>query len=509
MCEAVLLESLSQRRTFSGRQSHVYSYQLADPGTRSGFFETFHTLYKQRLIDVRAACVARPGHEVVSMDVKRFYPSVPRKQLFNEFLHACRSESLDPVALRVAEFFLGHFEGLSVDGPLSIPTGPALSHVLGNFAFKEIDTRLLEEFPGGYFRYVDDLVIVCQKRQAGAAIAKIEEAIRPFALNAEKSDTLTSEHWVERCPWRAEQTVQEGSWEAFVASLKWFTALYQDKVGKLSDAFRQEGFNLPLAEYEFHARAADFGGKLRLWWHRNWKVLWRTARHTPESLVEEAVRLREQVRAKLDRLMDQNLPHSATLRKWRLQELKYYLGRSLYLEPFSGYERLAQASEGVPELHETWSVAHAVATSDATAVVHASGRAASALARLLRASGQRLSLAVGNLGWGEAEIQALAVLELYGVEVKFGASGAPSAAVERDPSRRLARGQEPLPGTHSFFDYVGELSALTGGRTADKHRRILFSRYSADENLAFDALALDRISGDEPGLGDLEPLGHH
>ena len=96
---------------------------------------------------------------------------------------------------------------------------------------------------------MDDLVFVCPKGQAGATIAKVEATIRPFALNAEKSDTLTSEHWVERCPWRPNQKVQEGSWEAFVASLKWFTALHQDKVGRLAEAFRQEGFNLPLAEY--------------------------------------------------------------------------------------------------------------------------------------------------------------------------------------------------------------------------------------------------------------------
>ena len=85
---------------------------------------------------------------------------------------------------------------------VGIPVGPPLSHVFGNLALENVDAQMLKVYGDRYTRYVDDIVLVVDREEEKDAKKLIESILQGEGLSThpEKSDTLSSEEWIENVP---------------------------------------------------------------------------------------------------------------------------------------------------------------------------------------------------------------------------------------------------------------------------------------------------------------------
>ena len=141
------------------------------------------------------ACIARMVGLAVITDIKSFYPSVSNDQV-QASLKKILSDS--PSEWKVySEHILKYYSQLLTAGTGGIPIGPASGHVLGHVVLREVDQALTKTYGDRYFRYVDDIVVICHHSEAGKVHADIELQLRAygFVLNSNKTVVLDSAKW--------------------------------------------------------------------------------------------------------------------------------------------------------------------------------------------------------------------------------------------------------------------------------------------------------------------------
>jgi retron-type reverse transcriptase len=135
------------------------------------------------------ARLIRAGTEHLSfvrVDVKDFFPTIRHDRL------------IGLVRDRGAEPFLGNLIKSAIATPtgssgsdagdriLGVPQGLSISSILSSLYMLELDGN---QEDGGYFRYVDDILIVCPSHKASRRFKDIDAALRKIGLEPHQIDT--------------------------------------------------------------------------------------------------------------------------------------------------------------------------------------------------------------------------------------------------------------------------------------------------------------------------------
>ncbi|MDI2077878.1 hypothetical protein ABIF68_003511 [Bradyrhizobium japonicum] len=126
-------------------------------------------------------------HRIYKFDIKSFFESLDRSQLFTKLW-------LVPEIPRGTLVVLAnYFDELRDRNISGLPRGIQLSATLSEFALKQFD-RSLSALPDVYFhaRYVDDIIIVTGARESPKDFARTIRELLPFGLqlNAEKTKRI-------------------------------------------------------------------------------------------------------------------------------------------------------------------------------------------------------------------------------------------------------------------------------------------------------------------------------
>lgn len=98
-------------------------------------------------------------------DIAGFYPSVPHALLERELRGRIRKRAAIDVLLKAVRTpTVADGEGTPISGPSQgVPQGLAISNALANIALASLDRHFSERNDLAYFRYVDDVLILCAK----------------------------------------------------------------------------------------------------------------------------------------------------------------------------------------------------------------------------------------------------------------------------------------------------------------------------------------------------------
>lgn len=483
LAESLILLMLSRIPAFASSE-RAYSYRWPSSEKSGVSYQYFVEGYKERNADV-ARALQEPGYVAVVTDIRSFYPSATKEQA-QQALHNLFQETAAKDRVNEEKITSFYTQLLDSSGN-GIPVGPSSGHVLGHLVLQNVDRELASAYGVRYFRYVDDIIVVCPVSHEDRVKAHIRHCLNAngFSLNEEKTITVDANEWTRNL---IEEDVPEAdSFRAFARDLTVYLALHPGRADTLRSMFRESGFSIPidrlrsLSSYPryryFLTRRKTRQGlthALEIWLSKD------------VDFVKRAARIRDAYEASLMVLVNDSVDQGANHRRWKTQRIRRLVNSLFYLRAFNDWSKRHDAFDAYPELVEQRALAEALATGTVNPILPFYGRGPAAFAELWREqeSGQAKILRLDAIS--EAVLDGL-------VSLRLTSTVSEEAVLNKTSELRLSGlTAETSPSKRSSpnLDFDDELEALRLGISTKEIGQMLATRYSTAEGTALDALSL-------------------
>ncbi|WP_145176189.1 RNA-directed DNA polymerase [Gimesia aquarii] len=370
IAEAYVLSMMAQEQAFAP-PANVYSYQWprSDRGGRN--FQYYQHGFARRNYRITELLRKYPSHVAIVGDIRRFYPSV--RWTFLEPIIQKRLAKVESVSDRR---IIGNFlMGMKPNSGSGIPIGTDVSHVLGNIALETLDEGLATEFGDSYFRYVDDIVIVCPAEDRDRVTQKIRSYVRNIDLKMHegKDDVVDSSTWVSNCPVIPQKPVS-GSFEALLHDICIYLFLWPHYLEPLQKAFVSEGFTIPFGRLVTQSKYRPYRHFARSLLRKNgWYDVPRLFLTKVQGLIAAAKKVRETLISTLRELGSRKIPAEGMQRRWFVQQCRYNINRLLYLFSPAEYSKLLEKIPDGQEFAEYRILLGVLISSDVTDILQLPG----------------------------------------------------------------------------------------------------------------------------------------
>ncbi len=440
------------------RSSRVYSYIL-NGANENHNYRHYLLGYESRNREILEALDENEGHVAIFLDVKNFYASVDKGRLKNLLAE-------DAVFGRGENYFALNFAinqlNISTAG---IPIGTELSHVLADIYLKSLDERLSKEHGQKYFRYVDDLTIVCKIEDVDRHEKRVEEILLDIGLelNRKKREVLSRTEWADAM----NTTPVEGQdFYDYCFKVGDWMAGNREKVNWLDTELRNEGFQMPLR-------------KISAW---NASTSEASASYLSEKeIIQGLLDVRLKYSSALEGIAEDLSKDSS---RWYLQKTKRAINPLFYLLNKENYSSIIDAAKESPALKSQEEVSLAMKEDDCTRLIRYPGVAVSSFCEIWKsthAGGARIGQFPQRLS-DAVEIEAATTLALFEVIE-------PHADLIQSPLWKALRPEVSSRGD-GLPNFEAEIEAIRIGISSEHQRELLGSRLSPEEDLSLSALDL-------------------
>jgi len=484
--EALVLANLAASPAFAKPQN-VYSYWWPMRRDCPYNFEHYVNGYKARNRAIAQYLENNRDVVLVVSDIEKFYPSILRSPVKVRFHRALRDGTVSKDIQHSASTLLEHlFAGVA--GYRGVATGPAIAHVIGDFALSRVDQMLAGRYGNAYFRYVDDIVVAVPAQEKDKATNFLGDLIadEELTIHRDKTDIVSSDEWLEHGPHHTHR-VEANSFEALVFLIKVYLLRHPAAKNVLAERLQEDGFAIPLERLMAAGRSSSFVARLNRLSRRGWWVAIRALVAREQDVVEKARVVRQEVGEALERLLASDVPVGATRRRWFVQRLRYLTNRAFYLIPTGDLKFLVEPLNRLPEFVETVALLRMLLDDDVGGMLNMPGAALAAGAGLLKQAGRRLPDIVKRLNGGQSVVDALSVLLLFDV-ADVDDSLIETFSSDDKELLRFCAGQAPETRVREDFSYIDELRCLQLGRKIHDNVAIIESRFSDQEGVVLDAL---------------------
>lgn len=486
VAESLVLALLSANPAFAVSQ-RVYSYRWP-PSSRSGAsYEFFGTGYKQRNTDI-ATALSAPNQVAVVTDVKSFYPSA-RKEQVESALKSLLDKSDTPFKAG-GDAILGFYSQLLTVGGNGIPVGPASSHVLGHLVLQGVDRELTSKYGERYFRYVDDMVVVCHEDDESSVKRDIQRCIEQhdFSLNTDKTVVMNVADWYHNIL-RADVS-DEDSFRSFSSDLTVYLAFHPDRADSLRIMLAEGGLSIPvgrLLALSSYSRFRYFlgRGKSRSGFANTIGLVF----STNENFLQRGLRLKSVYERSLSALADEPVEASPNLRRPQVQRARRVMNTLFYLRSFSEWHSQRGTFDVLPELVEQRALAEALTSGNVNPVLPFYGRGPAAFSELWAEHGHSNATVLPHeTEVTRSELDGLITLRLYGTIQ----SDSLQTFSNREDARllRVVNQTTPLARTTPDLSFEDEFESLRLGTSDQEISKFSRTRYALSESTALEALSL-------------------
>ena len=170
---------------------------IRDKLTLKALYEVLQAVYQNqtpfvhRIInDVSVALSANEFDGVLRLDVKDFYPSVDHSLLFKQINKRIRkNEILILITNSLKQPTVAKIKRDEIQpNDIGIPQGLSISNILANIYLFEIDEKYLNRDSLKYFRYVDDILVLCKCNELESIKLEIDTDFEKQALRIHDDD---------------------------------------------------------------------------------------------------------------------------------------------------------------------------------------------------------------------------------------------------------------------------------------------------------------------------------
>lgn len=486
LAEAILLAYFSQDDQFK-KTKHVYSYIWPSSQNCPYNFEYYISGYKKKNENIARYLEDNPGKIVIVSDIEEFYSSIEQELIRKRFVRKLEESSMPVEVKSLARHFLEDVFSFFPEGK-GVITGPEFSHVIGDIALEEFDSKLVSEYGDAYFRYVDDIVLIVDPEDKKKSIDLLEElALKEgLRINSEKSDVVASDVWLKYGP-HNDHTVKEGSFESLVFKIKVYLQFNQDSEASLSKALKDSGFSIPISRLSRASKEKDFVEKLIGFVSNRWKVVRKAALANEDEVLAEAMQVKKGLYRQILQQTESNTPEGSTLRKWHLQKLRYLTNRAVYLFPHSELGFLREKLQSYSEFVDSVALLDVLIDDNYNALLNMPGAALNACAGILHQNGRRLDeFAIKNV-ISKAQVESASVFALWDViDLTFDESECLDGDIFK--YLKVSSSQALTMREINSFTYLDEILLLGIHKTKSDRLETLETRFSDSERYVLDAL---------------------
>jgi len=363
--------------TLIENKEYVYSYKLPKKSTSSRNYEYYFNGYKNRNKDITNVLKENSDHVAVILDLRKFYPSIDKEKVKNTFFHSLGQESdneLYNLSKNIVSSTLEKTQG--------VPIGTSLSHIMADIYLSEFDKSLSEQYPKKYFRYVDDIVIVCIPSEVDDVKEYVKSKLsEELEINEDKTDILTAQEWFELTK---EVDTQNENLNDILHYITAYIAMHPDKIEELSKQIQDSGHNIPIRRIEQQAKNRMFRLFLRTFLKKKKKYSsWEIYFTKPNVIVGKLLAQKTFYRGEFNRLVKLKFDNTkSSENRNNTQQLRYVIGRLFYLLTI---EELAEIIEHIPDTNnfkDTKEIIHALAFKDLIETIQYGGRVVQTVSEL-------------------------------------------------------------------------------------------------------------------------------
>lgn len=160
--------------------------------------ESFHDEIEEPLLhsvisEVKKGIETKKYDSYVKVDVRRFYASINHEILMSKLKKKITDEralSLLKNAISTATVPNDSVLAKNLHNEKGVPEGLSISNILANIYLSDLKKIMLNKYPIAYFRYVDDILILCKESDAFSIQADIIKYIKStykLDVNTEKT----------------------------------------------------------------------------------------------------------------------------------------------------------------------------------------------------------------------------------------------------------------------------------------------------------------------------------
>ena len=460
--------------TDNNNSKSVYSYRIPSRKVNSfRNFEYYYENYIQMNKSILSSMIKNKCDSVLIIDLKAFYPSVNTDDAIIAFRNA------HSVYDSIVNTYSSCQDGL--------PIGLDISHLIAQHYLKEFDELLTSKFGDRYFRYVDDISIVCNKSDNIEITEYIQNKLpSSLTINKDKLDIASKANWSAI----TNQVEERYKLDSFVTCLSVFIFFNPELTG-LKTTLEENNFNLPLYKFSERVKTSTFNRFYNLLSKKRLRLVSSIYRWSNQDLVNflknrKAYHLNEVTSSLSDISMYGSKKDIIT--RFRIQNVKYHLSNLFYL---LNDDELVEIQKQLPECDELYyfiAIVDALVEHDFKGLLELGSRHVSILAEMWLARGKgKIEIDFETLGELDNYSENIIYLSIIGVlEIDVSSLvGKFTKSSEYNYVFTILNRNEII---NNECDYVNEMQLLFSKYNDKQLKELLLSKFDKTDDVLFYAL---------------------
>ena len=492
LAEVALLDACSKAGKAFQPADEVYSYHFAKRSSVEGAFIPYFELFSARQAKIGEVCEKRPKDWVLYADIKQFYPSITQTRAFKAWERACDESKLSSDWREFGRLLLNRQFSLKK----GLLVGPSFSHLIANLVLRDLDREMAKEFPGRYFRYVDDFAFIVPPDRKQETTSFLRAHLKPLGLRLHPKKI----HWMGAAKWRQnapyqfagdydDEPIGDEDWMHFIDHVKCYLMARPKMRDRVRTVFLEAGLRVPLPRYTAETMSKSYTDRFSIRLasqHFTEKI----EKLSPKELVKEGLRLREAYAKQFDFAWERFTSSKGPIRKWKLSKVRYLVGRMLLIGSLDQVKVILGMISAEPEVAEYTAMLAALLTGNAEELLRFGWKVAASAGQALAAAS--IPASCKPVEWTEVQVEAYTALLLAGVavDVKLPKRLKGNLRIETVAGGRPTKAWAEMP-----YSFYREMSALMGKGRIENHRVLLQSPADPDERWEVFA---DELLGLEP-----------
>ena len=367
--ESYLMMKISASEYIENKK-YIYSYLLPKRVESSRNFEYYFTGYKKRNKEISNIFEEESDKVAIVLDLTKFYPSIDKSKSKDIFLNALGEDSKSEVSI-LSEKISNSILEQSTKG---VPIGTNLSHLIAQTYLLDFDEKLNSKFPNKYFRYVDDIIIICKKSEKKEVEEYVASTLpKELELNESKTDIVNAKEWALL---NSENESKNESLHDLLHFITTYLVMYPSRIDELSKQIKKAGYNIPLKKIENQSKNSMFRLFLKSFMKRNKKYTPLELYFTKSSvIVGKLLALKKSYMVRFKELLKLSYDNTNSAEnRSNTQQLKYILNRLLYLSTIDELSELIKKVPDTEKFQDTKIVIYALDTKDLKEAIQYGGK---------------------------------------------------------------------------------------------------------------------------------------
>ncbi|NOR55735.1 MAG: hypothetical protein GQ531_05955 [Sulfurovum sp.] len=367
IAESYLMLKIADSSIIKNKE-YVYSYLLPKRTSSSRNFVYYFNGYKKRNYSINQAFNENQNQIAIVLDLEKFYPSIDKlksKDIFFDKLDISNNSYIYQLSEKITSSVLEQSQQ-------GIPIGLNINHLIAQTYLDEFDKQLNRKFPNKYFRYVDDIVIICDASEEGDVKREVMLNLpNELKINETKTDRLTYDDWKLLSK---DHDNQNESLHDLLHLITAYLSMHPSKLDTLAKDIRKAGYNIPLKRVANQAKNSKFMLFLVSLFEKKKKYgVTEIYFMKAEIIVGKLLALKKFYTGQFKELIKLNYDNdNSAENRSNTQHLKYIINRLLYLSTIDELSELEIPN--TEKFNDTKEVIYALSSKDLTQVIRYGGK---------------------------------------------------------------------------------------------------------------------------------------